>query len=293
MILITGATGAFGTATIDHLLNSGVNPDEIIALVRSLEKGISLKEKGIALRVGDYNDYESLKAAFAGVDKLLFVSGSDIENRMAQHENVVKAAKEAGVTHTIYTSFVRVEGIEQSAIPFIGEVHKQTEELIKASGMTYTFLQNAIYLDMLPMFMGEQVIETGVIMQPAQTGKANWVLRSELAEAAAKVLTGEGHGNKIYPLTNTTSLTYGEVASELTAILEKHISYQSPSPEEYEAALKQYGVPEAYISLFTAFSLAQAQGELDFSDAALETLIGRKPTTVKEFLKQVYAVEPV
>jgi NAD(P)H dehydrogenase (quinone) len=93
MILVTGATGHFGKSTIDFLLRKGISSTNIVALVRDEEKAADIKSKGVALRIGDYNNYDALLSAFTGVEKLLFVSGSDIFHRGAQHQNVVKAAK--------------------------------------------------------------------------------------------------------------------------------------------------------------------------------------------------------
>ena len=288
MILVTGATGEFGKHAVQQLIKKGVNTSNISVLSRSMEKANNYKADGITVKIGDYTNYDSLVKAFEGVDKLLFVSSSEIENREAQHENVVRAAKSAGVQHIVYTSFMRNQERDNSAIAFLQDSHLKTENWIKESGIAYTFLQNATYLDMLPMFIGEQVLETGVIMQPAENGKSSLVLRQELAEAAAVVLTSEGHENKAYPLVNNQAISYYEVAETIAQISGKDITYQSPSPEEYQATLKTYGVPDEYIGLFTAFSVAQANGELEMSDNSLEKLLGRKPTTSTEFLTKIY-----
>lgn len=288
MILVTGATGQFGASAIESLLKKGVNPSTIAALVRNPEKAIDLKENGIELRKGDYTNYSSLVEAFKGVDKLLFVSGSEIETRLEQHTNVVKAAKEVGVGHIFYTSFLRKDEIEESAIAFLQDTHVTSEGLIKESGIPYTILQNSLYMDMIPMFIGEKVAENGLIYLPAGEGKSNSVLRSELAEAAAYVLTSSGHENKIYPLTNAEAVSYQNIAAELTAILGKEIKYQSPSVEEFKSTLEKMEVPGEYIGLFTAFSVARANGELEYYNDTLEKFLGRKPTTAKEFLSSVY-----
>lgn len=116
MILITGATGNFGKSTIDFLLKKGISSTNIVAMVRDEDKAIDLKNKGIGLRKGDYDHYTSLIDAFKGIEKLLFVSGSDIEKRSTQHQNVVKAAKEAGVKHIVYTSFLGNNETESSPL---------------------------------------------------------------------------------------------------------------------------------------------------------------------------------
>jgi len=160
MILITGATGQFGSKTIDHLLKKEINPSSISALVRDAEKASGLKEKGVDVRVGDYTNHDSLLRAFQGIEQLLLISSNDreaVENRTAHHINVIKAAIEAGVKHVIYTSFIRKPNFEHSAIADFQNSHVQTEEFLKNSGLNYTILRNGIYLEMLPIFAGEKV----------------------------------------------------------------------------------------------------------------------------------------
>ena len=173
--------------------------------------------------------------------------------------NAISAVKEARVKHIVYTSFIRKE-VEASAIAAFQHSHIETEEFLKDSGLNYTILQNGIYLEMIPIFAGK-VAETGVVMLPAQEGEASWVLRAELAEAAAQVLTTEGHENKTYLLTNTESVSFSKIARELSDTLGKDVQYQSPSVETFEATMKQRGVPEAYIGLFISWATAQAHGE--------------------------------
>lgn len=291
MILVTGATGKFGAKAIEHLLNKGVNASDIAAMVRDAGKAQNLKNKGVELRNGDYTDFDSMVNAFQNVDKLLLISSSDkkIENRTAQHINAIKAAKTAGVKYIVYISFLRKPGFEDSAIAVFQDSHVQTEQFLKDSGIGYTILQNGIYLEMISIFAGDKVAETGVIMLPAQEGKASWVLREELAEAAAYVLTTDGHQNKTYPLTNTESTSFGEIARDLSGKLGKDVHYQSPPVDEFQATLKQFGVPELYIGMFTMWAVAQAQGVLDFKDVTLESFLGRKPTTTKQYIDQIYS----
>lgn len=291
MILVTGATGQYGAKAIEQLVNKGVEAHQISALVRDVTKGQQLRDQGIGLRVGDYADADSLVRAFQGVDTLLLVSSNDrgaVENRTAHHLNVIEAAKAAQVKHLVYTSFVIKQGFQNSAIADFLTSHAQTEQALKASGLTYTILQNGIYLEMIPVFADAQVAEKGVILFPAQAGKASWVLRAELAEAAAHVLTTQGHENKTYVLTNTEATSFQDIARDLAGRLGKDIRYQSPPVEEFQALLQQAGVPEVYIGLFTMWASAVAQGMLDVEDSTLATFLGRQPTTTAQFLAQAY-----
>ncbi|NIJ55207.1 SDR family oxidoreductase [Dyadobacter arcticus] len=292
MILVTGATGQFGGKAIDHLLKKGIESSEISVLVRDAVKSKALREKGVEIRVGDYANYDSLVGAFSGVDKLLLVSSNDrqaVENRTAHHLNVIKAAKETGVKHIVYTSFVRKPNFEDSAIAVFQNSHVESEAFLMNSGIDYTILQNGIYLEMIPVFLGEKVAEKGVILFPARDGKASYVLREELAEAAAHILATDGHQNKLYQLTNTASVSFYDIAEELSRVTGKKVSYQSPPVAEFESTLKNFGVPDQYIGMFTMWAVALSQNTMDADDNTLEGFLGRKPTSMKQFIDQVYA----
>jgi NAD(P)H dehydrogenase (quinone) len=292
MILVTGATGQYGTKALEHLLKKGVAAPHLAALVREPAKGQHLHEQGIELRVGDYTDVDSLVKAFQGVDTLLLVSSNDkgaVENRTAHHVNVINAAKAAQVKHLVYTSFVTKSAFQDSAIAAFLTSHAQTEQALKASGLPYTILQNSIYLEMIPLFAGTQVAETGTILFPAQSGKASWVLRAELAEAAAHVLTTPGHENQTYVLANTEATSFQDIAQHLSGRLGKDIRYQSPPVDEFQAILTQGGIPQGYIAVLSMWAKAVAQGMLQVEDSTLASFLGRKPTTTAQFLTQVYA----
>lgn len=288
MILVTGATGNYGKSTIESLLNKGVAASSISALVRNEAKAEDLKAKGINLKIGDYDNYTSLVEAFKNVDKLLFVSGNDVVNRTKQHENAVKAAKEAGVKYILYTSFERKNETETSPISFLAKSHLETEKLIKDSGITYTIFRNNLYLDVLPMFFGEQVLTNGIFL-PAGETKSAFALRNDMTEATANVLTGEGHENKEYSLNNTENVSLQEIAEDLSEIAGKEINYVSPPQDVYVETLIKAGVPAEYVGMFAGFAEAIKQGEFSAEKTDLENLLGRKPTTAKAFLKDVYA----
>lgn len=289
-ILVTGATGHLGGAVVNFLLGKTA-PSTIVALVREPEnvKARELATNGVEIRKGDYNDYRSLITAFEGIDKLYFVSGNDIVHRNKQHENVVKAAKEAGVKHVIYTSVPRKNETETSPISVILESHLNTENWLKEAGLTYTILKHNLYIEMLPVFLGEQLLQTGVAYFPAGEGRVSFTSRTDMAEAAAAILTGEGHENKVYDITNSTAVSFSEIAFEVSKVSGKSIIYVSPTQEEYIQTLSSAGVPMEYVGMFAGFAEGFKQGEFDQANSHIETLIGRKPLSVNQFLAQVYS----
>ncbi len=287
MILVTGATGNLGKSTIEFLLKKGVAPNNIAALVRNEDKAIDLKDKGIRIRIGDYDNYQQLVEAFTGIDQLLLISGSDIINRAKQQENAVKAAKEAGVKHILYTSFERKNETDASPIHFVAASHIATEALIKQCGLVYTIFRNNLYLDILPWFFGEKVLETGIFL-PAGETKAALTLREDMAEAIANVLITDGHSNQTYALSNTENVSMSDIANSLSEIVGKHIPYTNPATELYVETLKNVNVPNEFIGMFTGFSEAIKQGEFELYKTDLEKLLGRKPISAKQYLASVY-----
>ena len=289
MILVTGATGHLGKETLDFLL-AKTNASQIAAFVRSSEKAQLLKEKGIEIRIGDYDNYPSLVQAFAGIEKLFFVSGNDIPKRDQQHVNVINAAKEAGVKHIVYTSFQRQSEKDSSPIAIVAKTHLLTEKLLKESGLKYTILKNNMYMEGISMFIGNKVLETGTIFLPAGNGKASYALRTDMAEASTNILLSGGHENKAYEFSGTQSYSFTDVADILTELSGKKISYIDPAPENFTSELAKGGVPASVIGVIAAFCEGIKQGEFDLPDTAMEKILGRKPVALKDYLKKTYSL---
>jgi len=288
-ILVTGATGQLGKAVTESLLKK-TNAANIHVLVRDPAKAAGLQAQHVHVHKGDYDNYASLLAAFKGIDKLYMVSGSDLHNRIQQQDNVVKAAVEAGVKHIVYTSYQRKNEMETSPINFVAEGHLNTEHKIKASGLTYTLLQHGIYADMIPIFAGEHLLQNHTIYLPADEGKTAYALRADQAEAGANILLDESrkYDNKSFELTGSEGVTWGQVAAIIKEIAGKPIVYVSPSVQEFKETLTKAGAPNEIVGLLAAFSRAAAEGEFENISNELETILGRKPVTVKAYLQSVY-----
>jgi NAD(P)H dehydrogenase (quinone) len=228
-ILVTGASGHLGKAVVNELLRKA-DVSTISVLVRDPAKVEDLRDKGVNIIQADYNDFESLVSAFKSIDKLYFVSSSDVANRMPQHENVLKAALEAGVGHIIYTSAQRKSEDGSSPISFVGDAHWKTDELIKLSGLKYTILKHGLYSDILPLFIGDQVVATGTIFLPAAAGKTSFVSRQDLAVAGANIITTDGHTNKIYEFGGPVGYSFADIAGILSDLSGKTIQYASRVP---------------------------------------------------------------
>ena len=283
MILITGATGQLGRSVIEHLVKK-TEASRIAALVRDVNKASELKARGVELRVGNYEDLPSLERAMRGVEKVLLVSGTE-DNRVQQHQNVVDAAKRAGVRLLVYTSRL-VNG--QSVVNPLMKSHFDTEALIQRSGVPYALLRNALYMDVIPLFVGgEKVFETGIQL-PTGEGRVSYALRHEMGEAIAEFLVNGSTESRIYELTARETWSYADVADALSALSGRPVKYTPLEQPEFEARMRQRGLPEPVIQRSSGFYREIRDGLLDGVSPEMERLLGRKPASLKEGLKTLF-----
>lgn len=278
---ITGSTGSFGSSAISHLLGEGVNPSNIVALARTVEKTADLKSRGIDVRMGNYDDIETLKQAFQGIDKILLVSSSEIGKRFDQHKNVIDAAKSAGVKQIIYTSLTKAD---TSTNPLAPE-HKLTEEALKESGLDYVILRNNWYTEnyLSDVQYSEQL---GVIATAARKGKVASATRTEYAEAAVKVLTGEEFSGKTYEFSGAL-WDFEQLSAAAGSIFGKEISFAPITVDERKSNLLKAGMDDGTAGFFAALDESIAQGSLEIRSNDLKEILGRKPLSLEEGLKSL------
>ncbi|MCF2443950.1 SDR family oxidoreductase [Dyadobacter sp. CY345] len=283
MILVTGATGGLGRQTIDYLLNT-TPAEKIACLVRDVSKATELVEKGVDVRQADYLDYPALVQAFQGIDKVLLVSAIAFTDRVRQHRNVIDAAKEAGVTHLFYTSIQRSTDFVMTEVT---ESDLATEAYLKASGLIYTILKNNFYFEGLGHLIGNEVPEAEILV-PAGDGKIAFVQRTELAAATAALLTSEGHENQEYNMSGSEAYSFHDIARELSSLAGRPITYKNSELAPYIAQKVAAGFPEFVANFLAQWAVAAKHGMLAGTDDTVERLLGRKPTSLREYLKTTY-----
>lgn len=284
MILITGATGQLGTAVVQNLLEK-ISANQIVALVRDESKASGLKEKGVDIRVGNYDDTASLDKAMYGIEKVLLIAGTDEENGLQQHHNVVDATKKAGVQCIAYTS--RTLKDRNTIANQLMVRHFQTEDYIKASGLNYVLFRNVLYMDTIPLFVGERVFDTGINL-PTGDGRVPFALRSEMGEAIANALLESGCSNRIYNLTGSESYSFDDVAATLADLSGKAVGYTPAEKSVFETQMKERGTPETVVQKIVGFLTDIKNGQEEEVSPDMENLLGRKPASLKEGLKVLF-----
>jgi NAD(P)H dehydrogenase (quinone) len=285
MILVTGATGQLGTAVVTNLLEK-TSANQIAALVRDESKASTLKEQGVDIRVGNYDDPAKLDNAMQGIEKVLLIAGTDEDNRLRQHKNVVDAAKKTGVQCIAYTS--RALKDRNTLANKLMEGHFQTEDYVKECGLNYILFRNILYMDTIGQFVGgERVFDTGINL-PTGHGRVAFALRSEMGEAIANVLLESDRSNRIYQLTGSESYSFDDVAATLTDLSGKAVAYTPAEKSVFEAQMKDRGTPEIMVQRVVGFMTDIKNGQESEVSPHLENLLGRKPASLKQGLKVLF-----
>jgi NAD(P)H dehydrogenase (quinone) len=247
----------------------------VAVAVRNRSKAHHFAAQGVTVREADYDRPLSWVPALLGVDRLLLISSPefDVSKRVAQHRNVINAAMALGVELVAYTSFIGAD----TPRPSLFNAHYFTERAIEESGLAYTFLRNPLYTEaVLPKSFLEEAVRRGVIKVATATRSINSATRADLAEAAAVVLTSEGHERKAYELTGPP-WTFAQLGAALTRVTGVPIELREVPPEEMG--------PMAFI-----FTL-MAEGFFERVTSHLAQLIGRRPIDIEQYVKNVVGPE--
>lgn len=286
MIVVTGATGKLGQLVLENLLQKRP-PGEIAAAARSREKAAHWAERGIAVREADYARPDTLARAFAGAEKVLLVSSSEVGQRVPQHRAAVDAARAAGVKLLLYTSILRAD----TSGLILAQEHKQTEEYMRTSGLPFVFLRNGWYMENYTGSLADAAAH-GAILGAAGEGRIAAAARADYAAAAAEALTGQGHENKTYELAGDQPFTLSELARESSRQIGKPVEYHNLDREAYAQALEKFGLPAPLAAAIADADAGAARGELDEGSRTLSRLIGRPTTTLADAVAAVSRVLP-
>ena len=280
MIAITGASGQLGRLVIDSLLTS-VPASELVALVRNPASVSDLKDKGINVRQADYTQPDTLITALQGVDKLLLISSSEVGQRLVQHQNVIEAAKETGVSLLAYTSILHADTSPLG----LADEHKATEAALADSGIPHVVLRNGWYSENYIASV-PAALELGALYGCAGAGKISSASRADYASATAAVLTQEDQAGNIYELAGDSAYTLAELAAEISVQTGKDIGYVDLPETDFADALLKAGLPAPLASLLANSDTGASQGGLYDDSQTLSKLIGRPTTTIAESVKE-------
>ena len=280
-ILVLGPTGNVGSALIPKLTAMGAN---VRALVRDdsseSSKVQSLKDAGVEVFFGDLNSPDSLHAAFEGVAKV-FLLTTPGPNGGVMAGNAIAAAKQSGSPHVVNLSVAKATPDHPSRF---GREHGETDIELMESGLPYTFVR-AIYFMQNTLAAAQTVASQDAIYMPMKNGKVGMIDTRDVAEAAALILTSDGHVGKSYLLTGPDSISISDVAESLSNVLEKEVKYVDVPPEVARKAMLGMQIPEWITDGILELAGALSEGLGDYTTDEFQELTGRQPGSYETFAR--------
>jgi NAD(P)H dehydrogenase (quinone) len=280
MIAVSGASGQLGRLTV-RLLLERVDAGRVVALSRTPQ---AVADLGVATREADFDDPVGLVRAFDGAERLLLISTNAFgtsDRGVRQHANAVRAAVEAGVGHVLYTSIPRAGDPTHPAA--VAAEHRASEDLLAASGLTYTMLRNSTYTQLILMGI-EVVLETGRFLDNSGDGATSYVTREDCAAVAAAVLATGGYEGQRLEVTGPRAFTLAEVAALITEFTGVAVHYVPITDEETVADLVRHGMTETAARLFATIGKSTRDGYTNVVTDVVEQITGRRATSVADFL---------
>ncbi|KAH0612847.1 uncharacterized protein H6S33_009227 [Morchella sextelata] len=285
-IIVTGATGGLGRATLGYLseFSSSTGPS-IVGTTRSLSRAPQIPN--VTFRVGDFDTPSTLNTAFAGAAKVLIVSTDSFDNeqRLIQHKNAIDACVRAGVGRVYYTSLA-INGSREHSVSELQHTHLETERLLKESGLSYTIIREGVYTEAFPLYLSWTPASKSIILP--HDGPIAFASRTELAEGTARLLLSddEKYANSIVVLTGPEALTLTRVAEVIRDELGNELVVEKVGLGEYVKGLVERGErSEAFARSWATTLKAFENGEAGDVHGALEELLGRRPRGAGEVVR--------
>lgn len=279
MIVISAAGGALGTALADELLARG-KADGVRLATRAPEKLAHRLAQGFTTVRADYEDPDSLAAAYAGADLVVVISGQGTNDvRTAQHRNAFEAAKAAGAGRIVYTS--AVNPVAASLFDW-AKAHEASEAWLKSSGIAYTILRdNSYWSNVGELLKGAK--QSGTLPFPGIDAKVAYIAHADAAGALAGAILGTGHENRVYEISGQHAWS----AVDLAALLSKggkEVKALDVPASAFEQQFLALGWPDWVAAGVAGFFAALGAGEYAATSQDTARLSGRPTTTAEQFI---------
>jgi NAD(P)H dehydrogenase (quinone) len=292
-IIISGASGAFGRAAAELLLEK-VAPQDAILLTRTPANLADLAARGADVRFADFDDPTSLPAAMAGGEKMLLISTARVGTRVGQHRHAVEAAVAAGVQHIVYTSIIAADAPGNPAI--VKNDHRATEEIIEASGAAWTHLRDSQYAEAIAGPMTIPALMLGGKPDNCGDGPVAFVSRDDCVATAVGVLTQSGHEDRAYVLTGPDLLTIPQAMALASELAGKPIVVEAVDDDAMFAYFDALGAPRHASDIIpdgpipwssddmVTFGQSIREGYFALKTDWVEQITGRKPKSLRDVM---------
>ena len=259
-ILVTGSTGAFGSALLKKLQEK------------------QMDNRAVSSDDFDWNKPETFKQTLEGIEKAFLIAPPNFNNFDLKVIPFIEEAKKAGVKFILLSTLY---GTDKNTESTFGK----TEKVVAKSGVNYTIVRpNFIFQNFINYDI--DAIKSGSIYLPTKDSKTSYIDVNDVANASAIILENqEKHFGKSYTLTGSQSLSHQEFAEIFSNVLGKKITNIAPSNEEYKTTLLSYNLPKELVDFMGSLYAGIEAGAFRDTSNDYELITGTKPTTAKEFIE--------
>lgn len=278
-ILVTGATGATGSALVRQLSAAGISAR---GLTRNADRALDLPH--IEFVTGDLNDPASLTAAFKGIEAVYLnvVPGSFA---LTQIDNAIAAAKAAGVAVIAKLSGLNVASDSTSAIV---RMHAEGDSRVRRSGIPYSILEASSFFQNIEDQL-EGISAHGRIHFPLGASKQSLIDVEDIAAVLVKVLTDPAWNNSDLKLTGPEALSFHDVAAALAMARGKPVAYVPISNEAFGQRLRDAGLPTMAVTDLCELFALFATGIFAQQTDGVRKVLGREPTSFSAYARRIFA----
>ncbi len=272
MILITGASGNVGREVLKQIAATG---EQVRAAFQSVGKA-SIAPSGVDIVTMDYNQPETLQKALKGVERV-FLVGPPTPNLPALERKAVDEIKRSEARYVVKLSAMGGRGA------IFPRQHADSEDYIKSSGLTYTFLRPNGFMQNFINYNAATINTQNAFYGSQGDGQVSHIDIRDIAAVAVKTLTGNGHEGKAYTLTGPEALSNARVAEILSEDTGREINYVDLPTERFKEALIGAGLPEWSADALVDLQQFYRAGKASEVTGEVEQLLGRRPISFEQF----------
>ena len=283
-INIMAAGGQLGRKVVDTFLECGIDPQDLIASVRTPAKVNDLARMGIDVRRTDYDDPPSLKYSFRNSDVVVLITSTAmVEERKAQFDNAFEAACSCRVERLIFTS-IAATGADSlfSIAPF----YTYAEKKLQASDLGWTILRDGMYLDPVAEWVPD-LVRMGRLPYPVKKGKVAYISRDDIARAIVYASVSRRHAGQIYDLTGSEAISMPQLAETISRVTGKSVVFEFVSEKEFTEICRVDDIPESLVGVLISMYRAVDNGEFERVTDHVEVLTGKPPESVESYLRRM------